>query len=297
MEPTPDPLRAGLAFSRQSLVRAGSENAILKEYWIAAALLHSLNAMPIHILQPAEVEAMRRAGRCAAQTLASVVEKIEAGVSTKQIDQWVREDTQKRGAEPSQLGYHGFPAAVCTSVNEVACHGLPRADKVLRSGDIINVDVTSQLDGYHADTSRTIAVGEVTPKLERLCRITQECLYAGISVVRHGARLGDIGAIIQDIAHSAGFSVVREYGGHGIGKKMHLDPHVAHVGSRGKGLRLKAGMALTIEPILVTGDPSVELLDDGWTVVTRDRSYSAQFEHTILVTAHGAEILTLVAIE
>lgn len=186
---------------------------------------------------------------------------------------------------------------MCTSVNEVVCHGLPRHNKVLRDGDIINVDVTSELDGYHADNSRTIAIGKVDPKLQRLCQVTKECLYAGISVVRHGTRLGDIGAIIQDIAHHAGFSVVREYGGHGIGKRMHLDPHVSHVGSRGKGLRLKAGMALTIEPILVLGDPAVEILDDGWTVVTRDRSPSAQFEHTILVCEQGAEILTLATSE
>lgn len=235
---------------------------------------------------------MRRAGRVAAETLAWVGSQLRIGMSTQDIDRLVRLDTERRGARPSQLGYQGFPASVCTSRNQVVCHGIPRESDVLGWGDIVNVDVTSCLGGYHGDTSRTFWLGEPEPEVMQLVLVAEQCLEAGISVVRAGARLGDIGAAIEEVARAAGVSIVREYGGHGIGRSMHAPPHVAHHGQRGTGRRLKAGMALTIEPMVNLGSPDVVLLDDGWTVVTADGRPSAQFEHTVLVTATGAEVLT-----
>ena len=242
---------------------------------------------------PREIEALRRAGAAAATTLAFVSERIRPGVSTAQIDAWVREHTAALGGTPSQLGFHGFPAAVCTSRNEVVCHGIPRRDEVLASGDIVNVDVTTCLGGFHGDTSATWVVGEASAQTQRLVDIARACRDAGIAVVRDGARLGDIGAAIEEVARGAGVSVVREYGGHGIGRDMHMEPHVPHVGARGAGMRLRAGMALTIEPMVNAGGPEVRVLRDGWTVVTVDGSRSAQFEHTIVVTKDGCEITTL----
>lgn len=238
---------------------------------------------------------MRRAGRVAAETLAWVGSQLRVGMTTKEIDQLVRYDTARRGAQPSQLGYKGFPASVCTSRNHVVCHGIPSERDVLGWGDIVNVDVTSCLDGYHGDTSRTFCLGEPTPEVMALVQVAKHCLDAGIAVVRAGARLGDVGAAIEEVARAAGLSIVREYGGHGIGRAMHAPPHVAHHGKRGSGRRLKAGMALTIEPMVNLGSPEVRLLDDGWTVVTADGRPSAQFEHTLLVTATGAEVLTRLA--
>lgn len=235
---------------------------------------------------------MRRAGRVAAETLAWVGTQLRVGMSTQDIDRLVRADTARRGARPSQLGYKGFPASVCTSRNHVVCHGIPRESEVLGWGDIVNVDVTSCLDGYHGDTSRTFILGEPASEVKRLVSVAEQCLEAGISVVRAGTRLGDVGAAIEEVARAAGCSIVREYGGHGIGRSMHAPPHVAHHGRRGSGRRLKAGMALTIEPMVNLGSPDVVLLDDGWTVVTADGRPSAQFEHTVLVTATGAEVLT-----
>lgn len=248
--------------------------------------------MRIDCLTKAECEAMRRAGRVAAETLAWVGTQLRVGMSTQDIDRLVRADTARRGARPSQLGYKGFPASVCTSRNHVVCHGIPRESEVLGWGDIVNVDVTSCLDGYHGDTSRTFILGEPASEVKRLVSVAEQCLEAGISVVRAGARLGDVGAAIEEVARAAGCSIVREYGGHGIGRSMHAPPHVAHHGRRGSGRRLKAGMALTIEPMVNLGSPDVVLLDDGWTVVTADGRPSAQFEHTLLVTATGAEVLT-----
>lgn len=213
-------------------------------------------------------------------------------MSTQDIDTLVRADTRARGARPSQLGYQGFPAAVCTSKNHVVCHGIPSEHDRLASGDIINVDVTSALGGFHGDTSRTFLVGSASAEAAHIVDVAERCLYAGIEVVRDGARLGDIGAAILELASKAGCSVVREFGGHGIGRHMHMAPHVPHHGRRGSGLRLKAGMVLTVEPMLNLGRPEIDVLDDGWTVVTRDGSLSAQFEHTIIVTRESAEILT-----
>jgi methionyl aminopeptidase len=248
--------------------------------------------MTIEIHGPRDAERLRRAGAAAAATLAFVGRKLRAGVSTADIDQWVREHTQTLGGWPSQLGYEGFPAAVCTSRNAVVCHGVPRDDEVLAAGDIVNVDVTTQLDAFHGDTSATFVLGAPPADALHVVEVARRCRDAGIAVVRDGARIGDIGAAIEGLARGEGCTVVREFGGHGIGRKMHMPPHVSHVGTRGAGARLRAGMALTIEPMINAGRADVRLLDDGWTVVTADGSPSAQFEHTVLVTRDGCEVLT-----
>jgi methionyl aminopeptidase len=247
----------------------------------------------IEILSASEIELMRRAGQLAAATLALVGARLRAGMSTAEIDRLVREDTARRGGSPSQLGYHGFPAAVCTSRNQVVCHGIPSARERLCPGDIINVDVTTNVGGYHGDTSATFIIGQASDEARRLVEVARRCRDAGIAVIREGARLGDIGAAIEELARAEGVSVVSEIGGHGIGRKMHADPHVAHTGRRGTGRRLKAGMALTVEPMVNLGGAGVRILDDGWTVVTADGSLSAQWEHTVLVLPDGYEILTL----
>lgn len=248
-----------------------------------AIVLHSLD----------ERQRLRRAGRAAAATLAAVGARLRPGVTTAQIDQWVREDTARRGGVPSQLGYQGFPAAVCTSRNHVVCHGIPSAAEVLEEGDIVNVDVTTCLSGMHGDTSVTFVIGAASPEARHVVEVARRCRDAGTAVVRHGARLGDIGAVIQELAEREGCSVVRELGGHGIGARMHAEPHVPHTGRAGSGPRLRAGMALTIEPMINLGAAAVRFLEDGWTVVTADGSLSAQFEHSVLVTEEGHEILTL----
>ena len=247
----------------------------------------------VEILGSKEQLLLRRAARVAAETLQYVGSKLRAGNVTSDIDAWVRADTRARGGRPSQLGYHGFPAAVCTSRNHVVCHGIPCRSEALRDGDIINVDVTTELDGFHGDTSATFGIGAPSPEGRHVMDTARACLHAGINVVRPGARLGDIGAAIQEVAISNGCSVVEDFGGHGIGRKMHMEPHVAHTGRRGTGLRLRAGMAFTIEPMVNLGGPDVTVLEDGWTVVTADGGLSAQFEHTVLVTDSGCEVLTL----
>lgn len=239
-----------------------------------------------------EIEKMRRAGRAAKATLQHIGEKIRAGISTAQIDAWVRDHTKKTGGLPSQLGYDGFPATVCTSRNSVVCHGIPNANEMISDGDIINCDVTTNLDGFHGDTSATFMIGDVSEKARHVVDVAKRSRDAGIAAVRDGARLGDIGAAIEQLAKSEGCSVVRDFGGHGIGRKMHMDPHVANFGERGQGLRLRAGMTITIEPMVNLGRSEIRLLDDDWTVVTKDGSLSAQFEHTVLVTKDGFEILT-----
>jgi methionyl aminopeptidase len=249
--------------------------------------------MGIEILGSHEIVRMRRAGQAAKATLAWVGARIQPGITTAQIDRWVREHTKLAGGAPSQLGYEGFPAAVCTSKNQVVCHGIPSEGVILEPGDIVNVDVTTHLDGYHGDTSATFVVGEASADALRLVDVARRCRDAGIAVVREGARLGDIGAAIGDLAKKEGVSVVAELGGHGIGRRMHQPPHVAHLGTRGSGLRLKAGMAITIEPMINLGSAKVSFLADGWTVVTADGSLSAQFEHTLVVTREGCEITTL----
>lgn len=248
--------------------------------------------MSIVLFGPADQQRLRRAGRAAAQTLAAIASRLRPGLSTQQIDAWVREDTARRGGAPSQLGYHGFPAAVCTSRNHVVCHGIPRPDERLLPGDIVNVDVTTCLDGFHGDTSATFFIGDPSPEARHVVEVARRCRDAGVGAVRDGARLGDIGAAIEELARSEGCSVVRDLGGHGIGRVMHAPPHVHHYGRRGVGLRLRAGMAFTIEPMINLGGPEVRTLADGWTVVTADGSLSAQFEHTVLVTRDGCEVMT-----
>lgn len=248
--------------------------------------------MSIYIHKGPERDALRKAARVAAATLAAIGERIAPGITTAQIDQWVRQHTKQQGAHPSQLGYHGFPAAVCTSRNNVVCHGIPSAREVLRPGDIVNVDVTSNIGGFHGDTSATFFVGEPSATARKLVQTAEQSLAAGIAQVAPGARLGDIGAAIEEVTKAAGFSVVTAFGGHGIGKQMHMPPHVEHVGRRGLGARLVPGMAFTIEPMLNEGSPEVQVLEDGWTVVTKDGGLSAQFEHTVLVTEEGCEVLT-----
>jgi methionyl aminopeptidase len=246
-------------------------------------------AVVIHTLR--EIEAMRRAGRAAAATLAHVGERFRAGITTRDIDRWVRADTAERGGKPAQLGYQGFPASVCTSVNDVVCHGIPSALR-LDEGDIVNVDVTTELDGFHGDTSETFIVGDASPEARHVVDVARRCRDRGIAEVREGVRLGDVGAAIEALAHAEGCSVVRDFGGHGIGRAMHMPPHVAHHGPPGAGMRLRAGMCLTVEPMVNLGAPEVRILDDHWTVVTCDGSLSAQFEHTLVVTRKGSEILT-----
>lgn len=249
--------------------------------------------MSIAILSAQEAIALRRAGQVAAATLATVGQKLAPGVCASEIDKWVRADTRARGGRPSQLGYEGFPAAVCVSRNHVVCHGVPRPTEMLREGDIVNVDITTEIGGFHGDTSATFCIGEPSPEARHVVDVARRCRDRGIEVVRAGVRLGDIGAAIEELARREGCQVVRAYGGHGIGRRMHQEPHVPHVGPAGRGLRLRAGMAITIEPMINLGGAEVRLLSDGWTVVTCDGSLSAQFEHTVLVTATGAEVMTL----
>ncbi|MBN8228191.1 type I methionyl aminopeptidase [Corallococcus macrosporus] len=248
--------------------------------------------MGIPLFKGSEVERLRLAGRAAAGTLEHVGSRLKPGVTTADIDAWVREDTARRGGTPSQLGYKGFPSTVCTSRNQVVCHGIPRADEVLKPGDILNVDVTTHLDGFHGDTSATFMIGEVSADARHVVDVARRCRDVGVSVVRHGARLGDIGAAVMALAKAEGCSIVEEFGGHGIGRQMHGEPHVPHVGKAGTGITLKSGMVITIEPMVNLGRPDIWMMPDGWTVVTADGSLSAQFEHTVLVTRDGCEILT-----
>jgi methionyl aminopeptidase len=250
--------------------------------------------MSVEILGERDIAQLRRAGAAAKATLGYVAERIAPGVTTLEIDAWVRDHTRDQGGRPSQLGYRGFPAAVCTSRNHVVCHGIPSPHEVLAPGDIVNVDVTTELAGFHGDTSATFVIGDVAPQSEAraVVELARRARDAGIAAVREGARLGDVGAAIAELVHAAGASVVREYGGHGIGRRMHMEPHISHVGVRGCGMRLRAGMVFTLEPMVNVGGPAIRLLDDGWTVVTADGSLSAQFEHTIVVTRDGCEVLT-----
>lgn len=253
---------------------------------------HVMSVATVNIASPQDIEHMRVVGRMAAETLVLVGEKLRAGMTTEDIDRIVVEDTLRRGAKCAPLHYHGFPKSVCTSINEVVCHGIPTTKQVLRDGDIINVDVTTLFNGYHGDTSATFYVGKPSPDALKVTEVARKCLDLGIAEVREGARLGDIGGAITEYAESHGCSVVRAFVGHGIGKKFHDEPKVSHYGKRGTGMRLRAGMIFTIEPMINLGAYEVEILDDDWTAITRDGSLSAQFEHTILVTKDGCELFT-----
>jgi methionyl aminopeptidase len=258
-----------------------------------AAGLSDNRRMAVTIKTPEEIEKMRVAGRLAAEVLQVVAPHVKPGVSTGELDRICHDHiVNVQQAVPANVGYRGFPATVCTSVNNVICHGIPSPSKVLRDGDILNIDVTVIKDGWHGDTSRMYFVGEPSVMARRLVEATREAMFRGIRIVRPGATLGDIGHAIQEFAESERFSVVREYCGHGIGRVYHEDPQVLHYGRAGEGLVLEKGMTFTIEPMINEGKRHTRLLPDGWTVVTKDRKLSAQWEHTVTVTDDGVEILT-----
>ncbi|WP_040261138.1 type I methionyl aminopeptidase [Pseudomonas massiliensis] len=249
--------------------------------------------MTVIIKTPEDIEKMRVAGRLAAEVLEMIEPHVKPGVTTEELDRICHDYiVNEQHAIPAPLNYKGFPKSICTSINHVVCHGIPN-DKPLKDGDVLNIDITVIKDGYHGDTSRMFHVGNVPEWAQRLSRVTQECMYKGIEVVRPGARLGDIGEVIQKHAEKNGYSVVREYCGHGIGKGFHEEPQVLHYGRGGTGEVLKEGMIFTIEPMINQGKADTRLLGDGWTAITKDRKLSAQWEHTVLVTADGYEILTL----
>jgi methionyl aminopeptidase len=253
--------------------------------------------MTITLKTDQEIQAMRVAGKLASEVLDFIAPQIIPGITTGEIDRICHEymvTIQKTIPAPLNYcppGFTPYPKSICTSVNHQVCHGIP-GDKVLKSGDVVNVDVTVIKDGFHGDTSRMFFVGEPSIAAKRLCEITYECMWLGIDQVRPGARLGDIGAVIQKYAEEAGFSVVREFCGHGIGRKFHEDPQILHYGKAGTGEVLKEGMIFTIEPMINAGRREIRELPDGWTIVTKDRSLSAQWEHTVLVTPTGYEIMT-----
>ena len=240
---------------------------------------------------PEGFEGMRRAGRLAAEILDALAPMVKPGVTTGEIDDVVRQMTLDGRAVPATLGYRGFAHSCCTSINHVICHGIP-GDKVLKDGDIINIDVTPLLDGWHGDSSRMFLVGDVALKARRLIDVTYECLMIGIEQAKPGRRLGDIGAAIQKHAEASRYGVVREFCGHGLGRLFHDAPEVIHAGRPGTGPELKPGMFFTIEPMINLGKAGVKMLEDGWTAVSRDRSLSAQFEHSIGITEDGCEIFT-----
>jgi methionyl aminopeptidase len=253
--------------------------------------------MTVEIKSPEAIERMRVAGRLAADVLDMIAPHVAPGITTDELDAICHDYiTRVQRAIPAPLNYRGFPRSICTSVNNQVCHGIP-GNKRLKRGDIVNVDVTVIKDGYHGDTSKMFFVGEPSVLARRLVSVTREAMLRGIRAVRPGATLGDIGHAIQSYAESERFSVVREYCGHGIGREFHEDPQVLHYGKPGEGMELRPGMCFTVEPMINAGKRFIKLLPDGWTVVTKDRSLSAQWEHTVLVTEDGFEILTLRADE
>jgi len=256
--------------------------------------------MPVSIKTEEEIAKMRVAGRLAGELLDYIAPHVQPGVTTAYLDRLCHDYiVNEQGAVPAPLnyappGYPPFPKSVCTSVNHVVCHGVP-GEKKLKPGDVVNIDVTVIKDGFHGDTSRMFFVGTPSIQAKRLSEVTYECMWRGIRAVRPGARLGDIGHAIQSYAERQGYSVVREFCGHGIGRKFHEEPQVLHYGHSGTGLELQRGMIFTVEPMINAGRPDIRQLADGWTIVTKDHSLSAQWEHTILVTDSGYEVLTLSA--
>ncbi len=249
--------------------------------------------MTITIKNAEEQQKMRAAGQAAAEVLVMIEPYVKAGVSTDELNRICHEYiVRELGCVPAPLNYKGFPKSICTSVNHVVCHGIP-GPKVLKKGDVINIDITVIKDDFHGDTSRMFYVGEPSILARRVSETAREAMIEGIKQVRPGARLGDIGHIIQKYSEARGFSIVREYCGHGIGRVFHEEPQVLHYGKAGTGIELQSGMTFTIEPMVNAGRPEVKLLPDGWTVVTKDHSLSAQWEHTVLVTDQGYEVLTL----
>ena len=260
--------------------------------FIDAALAPARKTGQIKLHGPADFEGMRKAGRLAAEALDLLSPLVQPGVTTEAIDKFAFEFAMDHKAYPAPLSYRGYRKSICTSINHVVCHGIPD-DKPMRSGDIVNIDVTLIVDGWHGDSSRMYFVGEVPRRAERLVEVTYESLMRGIAVVKPGATTGDIGAAIQTYAEGERCSVVRDFCGHGLGRLFHDEPNILHYGRPGEGAVLKPGMFFTIEPMINLGRPQVKILSDGWTAVTRDRSLSAQFEHTIGVTETGCEIFTL----
>ena len=249
--------------------------------------------MTVTVKTAEEIEKMRIAGRLAAEVLEMIGPHVQPGVTTDELDRICHNYiVHEQQAIPAPLNYRGFPKSICTSVNHQVCHGIP-GDKTLKNGDIVNIDVTVIKDGFHGDTSKMFYVGEPPKLAKRLVEVTYECMRLGIAIVRPGVHLGDIGHAIQQYAEGHDYSVVREYCGHGIGREFHEDPQILHYGSPGTGMELKPGMTFTIEPMINAGKRQVKLLGDGWTVVTKDRKLSAQWEHTILVTDNGHDVLTL----
>jgi methionyl aminopeptidase len=260
--------------------------------YVDAALAPQRKTGQIKLHGPAAFEGMRRAGRLAAECLDMLTGEVEPGVPTEKIDRLVFEFAMDHGAMPATLMYRGYRKSTCTSINHVVCHGIPN-DKPLKDGDIVNVDVTLILDGWHGDSSRMYACGAIPRRAERLIEVTYEAMMRGIAVIRPGATTGDIGAAIQSFVEGQHMSVVRDFCGHGLGRLFHDEPNVVHVGRPGEGVVLRPGMFFTVEPMINLGRPHVKVLSDGWTAVTRDRSLSAQFEHTVAVTKDGVEIFTL----
>jgi methionyl aminopeptidase len=249
--------------------------------------------MAVTIKTPEEIEKMRTAGKLASRVLVMIEPFVKAGITTGELDRICHDYiVNELEAVPAPLNYKGFPKSICTSVNHVVCHGIP-GNKKLKDGDIMNIDITVIKDGYHGDTSKMFTVGKPSIRAQRLIDVTYECMCLGIRMVKAGTRLGDIGHAIQQHAEKANLSVVREYCGHGIGREFHEDPQVLHYGEPGTGMEIQAGMTLTIEPMVNAGKRHVKLLPDNWTVVTKDRELSAQWEHTVLVTDNGYEVLTL----
>ncbi|WP_366556242.1 type I methionyl aminopeptidase [Aquibaculum sediminis] len=252
---------------------------------------HERNQITLH--GPDDFEGMRRAGRLAAETLDFITPHVKPGVTTGELDKLCHDFILEHGATPAPLNYRGFPRSICTSINHVVCHGIPSEQKKLANGDIMNIDITVILDGWHGDTSRMFLLGDKVPvKARRLVEVTHESMMRGIEAVRPGATLGDIGHAIQSYVEAQRFSVVRDFCGHGLGRIFHEPPSVLHYGKPGTGVELREGMFFTIEPMVNAGRYDVKILEDGWTAVTRDRSLSAQFEHSLAVTADGYEIFT-----
>lgn len=247
----------------------------------------------IHIKSKREIQLMRETCLLAAQTLTYIKPFVKPGATTEELNQLCHEFILKHDAIPAPLNYHGFPKSICTSPNDVICHGIPDESVVVKDGDILNIDVTTILNQFHGDTNRTFYVGEVSEENKKLVKVTYECMMAGIAQVRPGGRIGDIGAVIEEMANDHGYGVVHEYCGHGIGRGFHEEPQVVHYGVRGTGAEIVPGMTFTVEPMINLGKRYCRVLKDEWTVITKDGKNSAQFEHTVLVTEDGYEILTI----
>ncbi|WP_064638113.1 type I methionyl aminopeptidase [Moraxella catarrhalis] len=246
----------------------------------------------IPILDDVAIDKMKTAGKLAADVLVMLDEHIKAGISTGVLDDIAHQYILDHGAIPAPLNYNGFPKSICTSINHVVCHGIPDHERLLKEGDIINIDITVIKDGYYGDTSKMWIVGQGSVMAQRLCRVAQKALYAGMKVVKNGAHLGDIGAAIQAVVEPERFSIVREFCGHGIGQTFHAEPQVLHYGKAGTGIELKTGMAFTIEPMINQGVWQTKIMKDGWTAITKDRKLSAQWEHTLIVTDNGCLVTT-----